>query len=103
MLDFYLISDEDEMWDEPLEAFRIGAFSLEEWKSLSNLLTAFENNGILLSYFQDTRIDSKQVTVAIKLIEEYDRQKNVDPVRKNFKEMICKALIQGKGIISFCD
>lgn len=103
MLDFYLISDEDEMWDDPLEAIRIGAFSLDEWISLSNLLTAFENNGILISYFEDTRIDSKQVAVAIKLIEEYDRQKNVDLVREKLMDMICKAQIQGKGIISFCD
>ncbi|QDU50679.1 hypothetical protein [Gimesia panareensis] len=111
MLDFYLIADGDEPSEFPEET-ALGALSLQEWKSLAALWAILEEQGISLSFFEDSRLDAFEVERTLKLIQEslptlvpgfeipnYNRSLPVFTLEQMFRD----ALNQGKGIMVFCD
>ncbi|WP_145439902.1 hypothetical protein [Gimesia chilikensis] len=111
MLEFYLIADADEPSEFPEET-ALGALSLQEWKSLAALWTILEEQGISLSFFEDSRLDAFEVERTLKLIQEslpalvpgfeipnFNRGLPVFALERMFRD----ALNQGTGIMVFCD
>lgn len=112
MLDFYSISDEDDSWHEPREECYVGSLALKECEALSDLWPTLDRLGIHLSFFEDSRVRSKEVVVAVEQIHEFlatglPSEASVRMAAENasykIRQILEKSAAQGKGIIAFCD
>ncbi len=115
MLDIYSIADEDAPWQDPREECHIGSFSLDEWKALSGLWPMVNDVDVRFSaksFFEDTRVMSAVVAVVLEQVEEFIQSSlpsepsariAAEKAGRKFGQVLEKSVIQGNGIIAFCD
>lgn len=105
MLDIYSITDQKSLLGEPSEERYLGSLSLEDHAALATLWASLAEERIYFSYFEDSRIDSKLVLVAI---EQMDRiaatgRMSSHPPFEKFRRVLSKAAERGEGIVTFGD
>lgn len=104
MLDFYIITDYEDIPEYPNEENFIGQLSLEDLKSLKSVDEYANTLNIQLSYFEDFRITSRITRSILQFAE--NRINTIEKGNKACQKLIdilSKAVSCESGIVAFCD
>jgi hypothetical protein len=108
MLDLYLIQDDVQLGDNPAEENHIGAFSLDEFKELKDLVRVAEADGIPLSFVNDFRLSHAHVKVLLEIVWKVHSTTHADSavtlnVLEKLGSILNAAGNKGHGIAAYCD
>ncbi|MDI1430151.1 hypothetical protein [Polyangium sorediatum] len=106
MLDIYLIDDPSDIPSDPDEEFYMESMSMAEFVSLQALWTKLKDLGSDWSYFTDSRLDSRQVKMALDILK-HQIANDIDVEKSNAATKMMRVLDEaaGKdcGIVAFAD
>ncbi len=107
MLNFYMIEDTDTTWQEPNEEKYIGGLTLAQHATLSRVWTTAKKNGIILVFFSDSRLNSRQTHSLNRIINSMSMGTSsssffFESIGK-LSTIVEQAILNECGLITFCD